>query len=228
MLRAIYCSKYTNHSQHLISVQCVGGRSSTLFMDYQKCIHYPMCKSQCNTSSRGIQFQTRIIQWHILVHISILCMFSQCHWCFIVSIPWNRHLFIRFIHLCLSQWSVFILRHKTNAFRISDTLSNASNAPEIQLINTTNTKEKQMDSDAERVEDNLMDNDKDTVDAMILNDIMKPTNVSVTNELITSGREILHLFQQFNVWCLLPLCMYSGLEMAFDSADFPVLIVDNT
>ena len=34
--------------------------------------------------------------------------------------------------------------------------------------------------------------------------------------------------KSFNFWCLVPLSMYSGLEQAFDSADFPTLITDNS
>ena len=51
---------------------------------------------------------------------------------------------------------------------------------------------------------------------------------SIKAELLQSGKKMIHVFKQFNFWSMVPFNMYSGLEMAFDSADFPTLIIDNT
>ena len=51
---------------------------------------------------------------------------------------------------------------------------------------------------------------------------------TIKSELLQSGKKMIQVFKKSNFWVLAPFTMYSGLEMAFDSADFPTLITNNT
>eukprot|EP01083_Nonionella_stella_P066742 175982_1 len=123
--------------------------------------------------------------------------------------------------LCIKPMNL----HQTQA---AEPLSSASNFTEIQLINRGSLNEDDGDDNEPIIEDTTAEETADDQDRPLhAYNMMQNTNVSIQSELVHSGMRLIGLFKQFNLWCILPLFVYSGLEIGFDSADFPLLITNN-
>eukprot|EP01084_Bolivina_argentea_P183160 316116_1 len=128
-------------------------------------------------------------------------------------------LYILFTAVCIIGVLIFCLIQPMR-------LDTNQNIQSIPMINISSTKSTQDSNPNEIVTQEIHSDEMETEQQMI--EMMNTNTISIKTEMLQSAKKLISILKTFNFWCLVPLSMYSGLEQAFDSADFPTLITDNS
>ena len=139
------------------------------------------------------------------------------------SIAW---LYILFTCVCIIGVLTFCgitpMNFNEDNLNINDNDKTIQFEMQLMLNSTDSTDSTDKTTTNSNVTDKKMEDDDHDIQHIVIE------HISIKAELLQSSNKMIKVLKKFNFWSMTPFIVYSGLEMAFDSADFPTLIIDNT